>query len=82
MAAPSRTQVLALYRMLLRESNKFTSYNYRTERDTKDRERHNRKIKTRKTERQKKTKTRKTAAIGKMYEVQRTVVESEPKKFN
>ncbi|XP_047667612.1 LYR motif-containing protein 4 isoform X1 [Tachysurus fulvidraco] len=30
MAAPSRTQVLALYRMLLKESNKFPSYNYRT----------------------------------------------------
>ncbi|KAK3551016.1 hypothetical protein QTP70_011429 [Hemibagrus guttatus] len=30
MAAPSRTQVLSLYRMLLRESNKVPSYNYRT----------------------------------------------------
>ncbi|KAI5106560.1 LYR motif-containing protein 4 [Silurus meridionalis] len=32
MAAPSRTQVLALYRMLLKESNKFPSYNYRQRR--------------------------------------------------
>ncbi|MCJ8728941.1 hypothetical protein PDJAM_G00010310 [Pangasius djambal] len=30
MAAPSRTQVLTLYRMLLRESKKIPSYNYRT----------------------------------------------------
>ncbi|KAF5905257.1 LYR motif-containing protein 4, partial [Clarias magur] len=30
MAAPGRTQVLSLYRMLLRESYKFPSYNYRT----------------------------------------------------
>uniref|UniRef100_A0A8C9TF21 LYR motif containing 4 n=1 Tax=Scleropages formosus TaxID=113540 RepID=A0A8C9TF21_SCLFO len=30
MAASSRSQVLSLYRMLLRESKKFPSYNYRT----------------------------------------------------
>ncbi|XP_064409470.1 LYR motif-containing protein 4 isoform X2 [Latimeria chalumnae] len=30
MAASSRAQVLSLYRALLRESKKFSSYNYRT----------------------------------------------------
>ncbi|XP_060100172.1 LYR motif-containing protein 4 [Heteronotia binoei] len=30
MAAPTRAQVLRLYRALLRESEKFTSYGYRT----------------------------------------------------
>ncbi|XP_068959649.1 LYR motif-containing protein 4 isoform X2 [Petaurus breviceps papuanus] len=30
MAASSRAQVLDLYRVMLRESSKFTSYNYRT----------------------------------------------------
>ncbi|XP_072459840.1 LYR motif-containing protein 4 isoform X5 [Notamacropus eugenii] len=30
MAASSRAQVLDLYRVMLRESGKFTSYNYRT----------------------------------------------------
>ncbi|KAJ8418721.1 hypothetical protein AAFF_G00002200 [Aldrovandia affinis] len=30
MAASSRTQVLSLYRMLMKESKKFPSYNYRT----------------------------------------------------
>ncbi|XP_078544180.1 LYR motif-containing protein 4 [Lissotriton helveticus] len=30
MAAPSRTQVLSLYRALLRESSGFSAYNYRT----------------------------------------------------
>ncbi|XP_043835302.1 LYR motif-containing protein 4 isoform X2 [Dromiciops gliroides] len=30
MAASSRAQVLDLYRVMLRESRKFTSYNYRT----------------------------------------------------
>nr|XP_055037732.1 LYR motif-containing protein 4 isoform X1 [Misgurnus anguillicaudatus] len=30
MAASSRTQVLSLYRLLLKESKKFPSYNYRT----------------------------------------------------
>ncbi|XP_062926109.1 LYR motif-containing protein 4 isoform X2 [Mobula hypostoma] len=30
MAAPSSREVLSLYRMMLRESKKFPSYNYRT----------------------------------------------------
>ncbi|XP_029004374.1 LYR motif-containing protein 4 [Betta splendens] len=30
MAASTRSQVIALYRMLLKESQKFPSYNYRT----------------------------------------------------
>ncbi|CAL9697608.1 unnamed protein product [Knipowitschia caucasica] len=30
MAASSRSQVVSLYKMLLRESSKFPSYNYRT----------------------------------------------------
>ncbi|XP_073532772.1 LYR motif-containing protein 4 isoform X2 [Phyllobates terribilis] len=30
MASSSRTQVLSLYKVLLRESQKFNSYNYRT----------------------------------------------------
>ncbi|XP_012683407.2 LYR motif-containing protein 4 [Clupea harengus] len=30
MASSSRTQVLSLYRMLIKESKKFPSYNYRT----------------------------------------------------
>ncbi|XP_057680191.1 LYR motif-containing protein 4 [Corythoichthys intestinalis] len=30
MAAPSRAQVISLYRMLLKESYNFPSYNYRT----------------------------------------------------
>ncbi|XP_071384023.1 LYR motif-containing protein 4, partial [Centroberyx affinis] len=30
MAASTRAQVISLYRMLLRESGKFPSYNYRT----------------------------------------------------
>ncbi|XP_072318226.1 LYR motif-containing protein 4A-like [Eucyclogobius newberryi] len=30
MAAPARSQAISLYKMLLRESGKFPSYNYRT----------------------------------------------------
>ncbi|KAK2886778.1 hypothetical protein Q8A73_020724 [Channa argus] len=30
MAASTRSQVISLYRMMLKESNKFPSYNYRT----------------------------------------------------
>ncbi|XP_041103831.1 LYR motif-containing protein 4 isoform X2 [Polyodon spathula] len=30
MAASSRTQVLSLYRLMLKESKNFTAYNYRT----------------------------------------------------
>ncbi|KAG7336338.1 hypothetical protein KOW79_001031 [Hemibagrus wyckioides] len=99
MAAPSRTQVLSLYRMLLRESNKFPSYNYRTYalRRVRDAFRDNRDVEDPKVLEQLLNKARDNLAIiqrqslffflnaqvsiGKMYEVQRTVVESNPKKF-
>uniref|UniRef100_A0A8D3C3P4 Complex 1 LYR protein domain-containing protein n=1 Tax=Scophthalmus maximus TaxID=52904 RepID=A0A8D3C3P4_SCOMX len=46
MAASARTQVMSLYRMMLRESSKFPSYNYRTYalRRVRDAFRANRKI--------------------------------------
>ncbi|KAF7708929.1 LYR motif-containing protein 4 [Silurus meridionalis] len=90
MAAPSRTQVLALYRMLLKESNKFPSYNYRTYtlRRVRDAFRENRNVEDPKVLEQLLNKAQdnlaiiqRQVAIGKLYEVQRTVVESQPKKF-
>ncbi|KAB5587170.1 hypothetical protein PHYPO_G00009810 [Pangasianodon hypophthalmus] len=90
MAAPSRTQVLALYRMLLRESKKFPAYNYRTYalRKVRDAFRENRNVEDPKVLEQLLSKAcdnlaiiQRQAAIGKMYEIQRTVVESKPKKF-
>ncbi|XP_060776701.1 LYR motif-containing protein 4 [Neoarius graeffei] len=90
MAAPSRTQVLALYRMLLRESSKFPSYNYRTYalRRVRDAFRENQNVEDPKVLEQLLNKAHDSLAIikrqvtiGKMYEAQPTVVESTPKKF-
>ncbi|XP_053492081.1 LYR motif-containing protein 4 [Ictalurus furcatus] len=90
MAAPSRTQVLSLYRMLLRESSKFPTYNYRTYtlRRVRDAFRENRNVEDPKVLDQLLNKARDNLAIiqrqvviGRMYEVQRTVVESQSRKF-
>ncbi|XP_062847234.1 LYR motif-containing protein 4 [Trichomycterus rosablanca] len=90
MAVPSRTQVLSLYRLLLKESNNFPSYNFRTYalRRVRDAFREHRCVEDPKLLDQLLNKAcenlaiiQRQVAIGKMYETQRTVVESEPKKL-
>ncbi|XP_030625555.1 LYR motif-containing protein 4 [Chanos chanos] len=89
MAASSKTQVLSLYRMLLRESKKFPSYNYRTYalRRVRDGFRENRNVDDPKALEQLLNRgwdslavIQRQVSIGKMYEVQRTVVEHGEKK--
>ncbi|XP_061876797.1 LYR motif-containing protein 4 [Entelurus aequoreus] len=84
MAASSSPQVLSLYRMLLRESSNFNSYNYRTYalRRVRDAFRANRKV-----DDPKRVETlmldgwqslaliKRQVAIGSMYQSQKTVVE-------
>ncbi|XP_047424507.1 LYR motif-containing protein 4 [Mugil cephalus] len=84
MAASTRSQVISLYRMMLRESSKFPSYNYRTYavRRVRDAFRANRKIGDPKAVEGLMEEGRQTLAliqrqvsIGKMYETQKIVVE-------
>ncbi|XP_038123743.1 LYR motif-containing protein 4 [Cyprinodon tularosa] len=84
MAASTRSQVISLYRMMLKESSKFPSYNYRTYavRRVRDAFRANRKVEDPEAVRKLMEEGQQTLAliqrqvsIGKMYEAQRTVVE-------
>uniref|UniRef100_UPI0037E86128 LYR motif-containing protein 4 n=1 Tax=Semicossyphus pulcher TaxID=241346 RepID=UPI0037E86128 len=84
MAASTRAQVISLYRMMLTESKKFPSYNYRTYalRRVRDAFRANRKIKDPETVQRLMVEGQQTlaliqrqVAIGKMFETQKTVVE-------
>ncbi|KAL4635387.1 LYR motif-containing protein 4 [Arapaima gigas] len=86
MAASSRTQVLSLYRMLLKESSKFSSYNYRTYalRRVRDAFKDNKNVDDPTTVEQLLQKARENLAIiqrqvsiGKLYSAQRTVVEDD-----
>ncbi|XP_039533917.1 LYR motif-containing protein 4 [Pimephales promelas] len=87
MASCSRTQVISLYRMLMKESQKFPSYNYRTYalRRVKDGFRENLHVENPKTldmlinqARENLAVIKRQVSIGHLYSVQRTVVESEP----
>ncbi|XP_054478687.1 LYR motif-containing protein 4 [Anoplopoma fimbria] len=84
MAASTRAQVMSLYRMLLTESGRFPSYNYRTYavRRVRDAFRANRKVEDPKAVERLMVEGRQTLAlikrqvsIGKMYETQKNVVD-------
>ncbi|XP_038819428.1 LYR motif-containing protein 4 [Salvelinus namaycush] len=84
MASCSRTQVISLYRMLIKESKKFPSYNYRTYalRRVKDSFRENLHVDNPKTldmllnqARENLAVIRRQVSIGQMYTTQRTIVE-------
>ncbi|XP_013885108.1 LYR motif-containing protein 4 [Austrofundulus limnaeus] len=84
MAASTRAQVLSLYRMMLKESKKFPSYNYRTYavRRVRDAFKANRKVKDPKAVvelmengQQMLALIQRQTSIGRMYEAQKTVVE-------
>ncbi|KAM9337500.1 LYR motif-containing protein 4 [Symphorus nematophorus] len=84
MAASTRAQVISLYKMMLTESKKFPSYNYRTYalRRVRDAFRANRTVDDPKTVAGLMVEGQKTlaliqrqVAIGKMFETQKTVVE-------
>nr|XP_046227794.1 LYR motif-containing protein 4 [Scatophagus argus] len=84
MAAPTRAQVISLYKMMLTESKKFPSYNYRTYalRRVRDTFRANRTVQDPNTVERLVAEGQQTlaliqrqVAIGKMFETQRTVVE-------
>ncbi|XP_066539126.1 LYR motif-containing protein 4 [Hoplias malabaricus] len=90
MAASSRSQVLSLYRRLLKESSNFPSYNYRTYalRRVRDAFRENRNVEDPRALEQLLSKAceslaiiQRQVSIGRMYETQRIVVEHEPKKL-
>ncbi|XP_026130711.1 LYR motif-containing protein 4-like isoform X2 [Carassius auratus] len=87
MASCSRTQVISLYRMLVKESKKFSSYNYRTYalRRVKDGFRENLHVDNPKTldtlineARENLALIKRQVSIGHLYSSQRTVVEKEP----
>ncbi|KAK7159091.1 hypothetical protein R3I94_005432 [Phoxinus phoxinus] len=87
MASCSRAQVISLYRMLMKESKKFPSYNYRTYalRRVKDGFRENLHVENPKTldmlinqARENLAVIKRQVSIGLLYSVQRTVVEREP----
>ncbi|XP_068199994.1 LYR motif-containing protein 4 [Antennarius striatus] len=84
MAASSRAQVLSLYRMMLRESSRFPSYNYRSYalRRVRDAFRDNRTVENPQTVERLLAEGQQTLAlirrqvtIGRMFETQRIVVE-------
>ncbi|XP_077411170.1 LYR motif-containing protein 4 [Vanacampus margaritifer] len=84
MAAPSRAQVISLYRMLLQESYNFPSYNYRTYavRRVRDAFRVNKNVDDPKMVerlvlegRQSLALIQRQVAVGSMYQAQKTVVE-------
>lgn len=84
MAASTRAQVISLYKMLLTESRKFPSYNYRTYavRRVRDAFRANRLVEDTAAVERLVAEGRNTlaliqrqVAIGKMFETQKTVVE-------
>uniref|UniRef100_A0A3Q0SY45 Si:ch211-152c8.4 n=1 Tax=Amphilophus citrinellus TaxID=61819 RepID=A0A3Q0SY45_AMPCI len=83
MAASTRSQVISLYRMMLRESRKFPSYNYTYAlRRVRDAFKANRKVEDPKAVERLMEEGQQTLAliqrqvsIGKMYEAQKTVVD-------
>ncbi|XP_030254096.1 LYR motif-containing protein 4 [Sparus aurata] len=84
MAASTRAQVISLYKMMLAESKKFPSYNYRTYalRRVRDAFRANRTVDDPQTVARLMAEGQETlaliqrqVAIGKMFETQKTVVE-------
>ncbi|XP_055058249.1 LYR motif-containing protein 4 [Misgurnus anguillicaudatus] len=84
MASCSRTQVISLYRMLMKESKKFPSYNYRTYalRKVKEGFRENIHVDNPKTldmllnqARENLAVIKRQVSIGQMYSAERTVVE-------
>ncbi|XP_026185335.1 LYR motif-containing protein 4 [Mastacembelus armatus] len=84
MAASTRAQVISLYRVMLRESKKFPSYNYRTYalRRVRDTFRANRKVDDPRAVERLIEEGQQTLAliqrqvfIGKMYDTQKMVVE-------
>ena len=84
MAVSTRTQVLSLYRLLLRESRRFPSYNYRTYalRRVRDAFRSNRTVEDPQTIQKLMEDGYKTlyliqrqVSIGKMFTTQKTIVE-------
>ncbi|XP_042255538.1 LYR motif-containing protein 4 isoform X1 [Thunnus albacares] len=84
MAVSARAQVISLYKLLLKESSKFPSYNYRTYamRRVRDAFRANKNIEDPKTvERlmlegqQSLALIQRQVSVGKMYEAQKIVVE-------
>ncbi|XP_076617069.1 LYR motif-containing protein 4 [Chaetodon auriga] len=84
MAASTRVQVISLYKMMLTESKKFPSYNYRTYalRRIRDAFRANRTVEDPKTVERLMVEGQQTlaliqrqVAIGKMFETQKIVVE-------
>ncbi|CAL8313582.1 unnamed protein product [Gadus morhua 'NCC'] len=84
MASSSRTQVIALYRMLIKESSKFPSYNFRNYalRRIKDGFRENKHVDNPKSMDRLLTRARESLAlikrqvsVGQMYSSQRTIVE-------
>ncbi|KAG5842017.1 LYR motif-containing protein 4-like isoform X2 [Anguilla rostrata] len=84
MASSSRTQVISLYRMLIRECKKFPSYNYRTYalRRVKDGFRENRNVDNPKMldhllsqARENLAVIKRQVSIGHLYSAQKTVVE-------
>ncbi|XP_062385216.1 LYR motif-containing protein 4 [Sardina pilchardus] len=86
MASSSKTQVISLYRMLLRESKKFPSYNYRTYalRRVKDGFRENLAVDNPKTldgllnqARESLAVIKRQVSIGQYYTTQKTVVEDQ-----
>ncbi|XP_048020606.1 LYR motif-containing protein 4 [Megalobrama amblycephala] len=86
MASCSRTQVISLYRMLMKECKKFPSYNYRTYalRRVKDGFRENIQVDNPKTldmlinqARENLAVIKRQVSIGHLYSAQKTVVERE-----
>ncbi|XP_031439480.1 LYR motif-containing protein 4 [Clupea harengus] len=89
MAASGKVQVLSLYRMLLRESEKFSAYNYRTYalRRVKDAFKENKNVEDPQNLQRLLSQAwdslaliQRQVTIGKMYETQKTVVETGFKK--
>uniref|UniRef100_A0A8C2QAT8 LYR motif containing 4 n=1 Tax=Cyprinus carpio TaxID=7962 RepID=A0A8C2QAT8_CYPCA len=87
MASCSRAQVISLYRMLMKESKQFPSYNYRTYalRRVKDGFRENLHVDNPKTldmlinqARENLAVIKRQVSIGHLYSAQKTIVEKEP----
>ncbi|XP_059356891.1 LYR motif-containing protein 4 [Carassius carassius] len=87
MASCSRAQVISLYRMLMKESKQFPSYNYRTYalRRVKDGFRDNLHVDNPKTldvllnqARENLALIKRQVSIGHLYSAQKTIVEKEP----
>ncbi|XP_051556095.1 LYR motif-containing protein 4 [Myxocyprinus asiaticus] len=86
MASCSRAQVISLYRMLMKESKKFPSYNYRTYalRRVKDGFRENLQVDNPKTldmlinqARENLAIIKRQVSIGQLYSAQKTIVEEQ-----